>query len=161
MRGRSAHGAHGREADHGVIGGEDDVGEQHQVGTAGETVAVHLADYRLMHVEDRHPRALRLLHAPGVVVEADAASVDLVVGLLRIAGRSGQVVAGGESAPGPAEDHDMDGGVVVGLPHRGGEFVLQGDGEGVEFLGPVEGDVGLAVAHLVEDVFEVGHGSLR
>ena len=66
---RRTHRADRREADHGVLGGDDDVGEQDQVGAASETVAVDFADDRLVHVEDRHPRALRLLHAPGVVVE--------------------------------------------------------------------------------------------
>ena len=157
VRGRRAHRPHRREADHRVLSGDDDIAQQHQIRAAGQAVAVHLADHRLVHVEDRHPRALGLFHPPCVVVERGAPAVDLVVGFGRVAAPRREVVARRKRAPRAAQNHAVHGGVVVRLPHRAGKLILQGNRKRVELLRPVERDVPLAVAHLVKDVLVVGH----
>ena len=153
---RRALGAGGGEPDHGVVGDDDEVAEQRDVGAAGQAVAVHLGDDRLVHVEQRHLVALRFLHAPGVVVDAGAAAVAGP----GVAAAGGDVVAGAERAAGAAQHGEMHVGAVVGLPERLVQLLQEVGGEGVELLGAVERDVGHAAAFFVADVVEFHWGSL-
>ena len=122
---------------------------------------MHLGDGGLVHVEQRHAVALRPFQLPGVVVDAAPAAVlprlGLHAGYRHVAVRAGEIVAGGERPPGAAQDHAVDGGVVVRLPQRLVEFGLQLQGERVQLLRPVQRDAGAAIRHFVVDAVEIAH----
>src|SRR5439155_1062921 len=65
---RRAHSPHRREADPRVFGGEHNVTQEDEVRPAGEAIAMHLPDNRLVHVPERHPHLLRLLQVPDVAL---------------------------------------------------------------------------------------------
>ena len=96
--GQRAEVAAGREPEAGVVGADHHVAQRREVGAAGQAVAVHLGDHRLVHVEQHHAQPLGPLQLPGVVVERPAAA--------RSPGRRapllqrGEVVAGAERPTG-------------------------------------------------------------
>ena len=143
--------ASGREADHGVVGHDDQVAQQCNIGATGQAIAVHLGDDRLVHVEQRHLLALLLAHLPDVVIEAGVATVALASGG---PGAGGDVVAGAEGATLAGEHDQMHGGAVVGLPQGLVELLYQLTRQRVQLFGAVERDVRDGVALFVADVLE-------
>jgi hypothetical protein len=47
--------------------------------------------------------------------------------------------------------------VVIRFPEGFVEFLLELEGQGVKFLGPVQGDSGSSIFHFVDDVFKTTH----
>src|SRR5439155_18230411 len=91
------------------------------------------ADHRLVEgVEHDGRRRLE-------VEAADPASAPTAADALP-AGLVLQVEAGTETLPGAGEDEDADVAVAVGRPERPRERVEHRTADGVEALGPVEGD---------------------
>ena len=95
-------------------------------------------------------------------------AVDLGLGLAapgeRTSGSAAKVSARAEAAPGPGEQDDPDGMVGVGQVEGRDKFPRHGAGEGIEPVGPVQGQRGRAARHLVADLAKirlagVGQGS--
>src|SRR5690606_32791707 len=85
------------------------------------------------------------------------AAVVLAGGGFRATAARSDVVPRAEGTAGATQDDGVDIVVVVGFPESGVEFLLQLKGEGVQLLGPVEGDTRTAALDVVQDVFEI-HG---
>jgi hypothetical protein len=66
-----------------------------------------------------------------------------------------EVVAAGERAPGPAQHDDLDGRVAFGEADGFLDLIGHGRDDGVEVLGPVQGDGGHGAVRLVEQRLEV------
>ncbi|MEZ5617665.1 MAG: hypothetical protein R3E40_05240 [Rhodocyclaceae bacterium] len=158
-RGRAAPDARRRIADLRVLGHDDDVGAQRDVAAAGHRIAMHLADHRLVGAPQREEVVGAALHE--AVVHHRVPRHGLYAGVLAFGlGEILQVVTRTETAPSAGEDDDVDGVVGVGLFHRGADLAGHLLADGVEPLGPVEGDAGDAPGGFVAQGLE-SHCLLR
>src|SRR5919204_508169 len=106
--------ASGRVADQRVLGADDEVRAEREVGAASDARAVHLGDDRLRRSPERHVAVHVAAHRPEIGRGIPRARQ---VALVHQRGRPLEVVAGAERAAGAAQADDPDG--VVG--GRGGE----------------------------------------
>ncbi len=117
-------------------------------------------DHRLEAFEDAQgepPAAVALDAAhPGFQAPGIGAG-----GMIEGGAAGGQVRAGAEAAPGAGDDHRLDRVVGVGGVEGGDHVGHHLAGEGVQLVGPVEGDGRDAVLHVIEQGLEsrLGHGA--
>lgn len=148
---RRTHVAKRWEADVGIVGGDQYIAIERQVGAPGQAMTVDLGDRRLVHVPECAQLSLNALEVPGVFVDSTAgAAFDLIVA---IDSRRSQVVPGTKSRTIRAENHAVYRTVVVGFPQRVLEFLEHAGGECVSLFRLVEGDARTAALDFVEDVF--------
>ena len=137
----------------GVLGHDDQVARQHELGATAGGRAVDRGDDRLLAVEDARDQALPAAadHPGGVAHGAVGRALGLLgAGLLR----AGQVGAGAEvPLAGAGQHHDTDAQVGRGPVEAVRELVAHVGGERVAAAGVVDGDAGDAVGHLVADQF--------
>jgi hypothetical protein len=92
-------GARGREADTAIVGSQDDIAGEGEVGAAGKTITVDFGNDWLVQRRDNGELALGLLHRPAIVVHR---YIERAIGWLRrtlfgsLAVDVKQVVAGAE-----------------------------------------------------------------
>ena len=153
--------AGGRKGEGRILGRDDHVAQQRDIRAAGQAVAVHLGDGRLVHVKQGHAVALGALQLPGVVVNAARTAIAVVRGLDPRHGQfavgAGQVIAGREGPAGAAQDDAVDVCIVISLPQGFIQLGLELEGQGVELFRAVEGDARAPALHFVLNALELTH----
>ncbi len=164
-----------RVADLALVLGHDQVRAQRHVGAAGDAVAVHLADHRLVGVEQAHEAAHVAAHHLEVGDRVPGA-VGVVVARLdhriqwRALRRSGvgdplhlplrgghQVIAAAEAGAVPGQRDHVHLGVEVGALDAGRQLSRHLQGDPVAALGTVQGDPGDPAVGLVGEGRELLH----
>ena len=165
---RGGHTPHARRwvADARVVGADDLIGVERDVGAAGDREPVQFRDGGFVGVEQAREAAVEAAHhlvvdhrIPGAVrvvvaglhhrVEHGAGGVRAIAWRLGVLGEDRQVVPTAESLTPPRHHDDVHTGVEVGTFHRGGQIDGCVGGDRVSAFGAVEGDAGDTAGHLV------------
>ena len=115
--------------------------------TAADGIAVHHGDDGLGHHADESLEVQHVEARDVVLAHIAAVAADLLV-----AAGAERLVLGAPLVVGAREDDDADGRVVARDRERVVELVHGERGEGVAALGPVDGDLGDAIAGFVDDL---------
>ena len=143
------HRAHRRVADHRVVGDVEEVARGGELRTAGEAVAVDLADDGCRHVHHLHP-ALDQRPAPEPVAQGGGPGQRLV-------GVGREVVAGAEARARASQDHHADVEVLVAPPQLVEQHRAHAVAHRVALLGPVERDAADVRTRIVGENDGLGH----